>query len=665
MQIIKDMKFSIFFIIYLSCFSYSTLLSGQNLSQNKDTVEVIRLNNLFKTQRSQNPLEAYMYTKKALDLSIELNYARGKATSFNNLGVYHRQKGDYDRALDFYQKALIIYDSIIDMEGTAKALSNIGNIYSVNSDYENALAYYLRAQLLFEEINQPYRTMQIMNNIGNVYLENGQELIALDYYLKVLNRYNELANSQAPLDPYSNIGKIYFNREQYDSALYYFSKSLKKEEAAANKFGIASALVKIARLQNVRGNYDEALEASTKAAKIAERVDSKPILMESYATLAEVYLMQDNLRSSYLYMNQYHLIKDSLFNESSRRAIAQLEKNIELEQKEKEISLLRKEAEITNLQYKNSQLYNYGSIVLTLLISALALVLYSRFKQSRRAKFLLTHQNNQILKSKRILEIQKQKLESWNKNITDSIEYAKSIQDGIMSKNIFQQNIEKSFVLFKPKDIVSGDFYWYTRKEGYDIIAMIDCTGHGVAGAFMTVIANAAMNHVVNEKGTNNPSEILNLMDLKVMETLKQKEVTTKNHSMDIALCKIDYTNKKVVFAGARRPLYIIEHGALTEIKGSKFTIGEYFNTPQKEFCCTEIPIKTGQTFYMTSDGYPDQFGFETQKKYMTKRFKNLLVTVTDKSMLEQHKSLNLEMQRWQGAMEQTDDMLVIGFSLS
>lgn len=651
---------SLFLLFHLN----SSNRAAQQIRENPiDSTEVLRLNELFKALRTQEPVKAYNYAKAALTLAKRINYANGVASAYNNMGVYHKQKGDYDEALNYFKSALNIYDSLLFKEGSAKALSNIGNIYSINSDFENALSYYLKARDIFNESNDLGRSMQIMNNIGNVYLDKGQAQIALNYYLEVLSIYQQIGDDNFPLDPYSNIGKIYFNRSSYDSALFFFNKSLRKEQAAGNKFGIASAYVRIARLQNARNNYLQALDASLTAANIAMSVDSKPILMESYSTLAEVYLHLNDIENSYLYMNQYHEVKDSLFNENSRRAIAELEKGIELEQKEKEISLLKKEAEIRDLQFKNGQLYGYGAIMLLILLTALALVVYSRFRQSKRAKFLLEAQNKEILKSKKILEIQKLKLENWNQNITDSIEYAKSIQEGIMLKNSFQENIADSFVLFRPKDIVSGDFYWYSRQKKCDIIALIDCTGHGVAGAFMTVIANATMNQIVNEQGITDPSEILKIMDLKVMEILKQKEVTTKNHSMDIALCNIDYERQLVTYAGARRPLYVVENGGLTEIKGDKFTIGEYFNTPYKEFENTEVPIKEKQTFYMSSDGYADQFGIETQKKYMTKRFKHLLVTIADKSMLEQHKSLNLEMQRWQGEMEQTDDMLVIGFA--
>jgi serine phosphatase RsbU (regulator of sigma subunit) len=356
------------------------------------------------------------------------------------------------------------------------------------------------------------------------------------------------------------------------------------------------------------------------------------------------------------------MMNDSLFNESSRRAIAELEKSIELEQKEKEIAILRKESQIKDLENQNSQLYMYGSAAVSVLLLALAIISFLKFKQNRKAKSLLEYQNQEILRSKKSIEIQKMKLESWNQNITDSIEYAKSIQEGIMNKNNFKENILSSFVFYRPKDIVSGDFYWYSRQEGCDILALIDCTGHGVAGAFMTVIANATMNQIVNEEKEIEPHKILAKLDVKVMDILKQKEVTTANHSMDVALCKIDYGKKTLTFSGAKRPLYVVENNQLKEFRGNNFTVGEYFNTPEKKFTFQEIDLEENQTFYLSSDGFADQFGFNTQKKYLRKRFKSLLESIANKSLPEQGKSLEKEMKRWQGEMEQTDDMLVIGF---
>ena len=576
--------------------------------------------------------------------------------------MYHKQKGDYDQALRYFKEALNLYDSLNEKSGAAKALSNIGNIYSINQDFERALDYYTDAKIIFEDLNDSSRLLRILNNIGNIYLDNGQEKEAIDYYRKVLEIYQSSDEKTNLFDPFSNIGKIYFNQQQYDSALFYFNKSLKKEEAADNKFGISGSLVKISRLHNARGNHFAARDAALDAVEIARNINAKPILLDAYSTLAEVYLHLDDLENSYMYMNQYHIMNDSLFNEKSRRAIAELEKSIELEQKEKEIALLRKESEIKDLKYQNSQLYIYGSIAFSILLLALAITSFLKFKQNRKAKSLLEYQNREILKSKKAIEIQKMKLESWNQNITDSIEYAKSIQEGIMNKNNFKENLPSSFVYYKPKDIVSGDFYWYSRQEGCDILALIDCTGHGVAGAFMTVIANATMNQIVNEEKEIEPHKILTKLDIKVMEILKQKEVTTTNHSMDVALCKIDYANKTVTFSGAKRPLYVVENTKLKEFKGNNFTVGEYFNTPEKKFTYQEIDFEENQTFYLSSDGFADQFGFNTQKKYLRKRFKALLENISNKSLPEQRKSLEMEMKRWQGEMEQTDDMLVIGF---
>ncbi|MDX1372617.1 MAG: tetratricopeptide repeat protein, partial [Nitrososphaeraceae archaeon] len=390
-----------------------------------DTVEIISLNNQFRNLRTKEPFKAFNSAHAALELAKKINYAAGQATAYNNLGVYEKQKGNYDQALSYYQKSLHLYDSLQRTEGIAKALSNIGNIYSLNQDFENALKYYLRAQQIFESLKDTGRSMQIKNNIANVYAEKGQDKIALKYYFEVLDLYKKINDESFPLDPYSNIGKIYFQQQQFDSAFYYFNRSLQKEEAAENKFGIASALVRIARLQNKRENYLQALDASLTASIIAESVGSKPIMMESYSTLAEVYLQLNDLKNSYIYLNRYHQIKDSLYNENTQTAIAELEKNIELEQKEKEIALLKKEAKINALENRNNELYTFGTSLMFILLGSLAIVTYSRFRNSRKAKILLERQNHEILNSKKKLEIQKQKLENWNQNITDSIEYAK------------------------------------------------------------------------------------------------------------------------------------------------------------------------------------------------------------------------------------------------
>ncbi|GAA5023071.1 hypothetical protein GCM10011506_05660 [Marivirga lumbricoides] len=629
----------------------------------ENTQEVDNLNQLFKSTRTQAPIEAFEYAKKALSLSKKLKYTEGEATALNNLGVYHKQKGDYDTSLQYYKNALNLYDSLDNKYGSAKALSNIGNIYSMNRDFENALDYYLKAQEIFKVLNDTAHLTRLINNIGNVYLDIGQEKEAFTYYKKVLSIFNNSQEPQELFDPYSNIGKIYFNNELYDSALFYFNKSLAYEIGTGNKFGIAGTLVRISRVQNAQGNYGAALNSGEEAVTIASSVDSQPILMDAYSTLAEVYLHLNDIRSSYLYMNQYHSIKDSLFNEKTRKSIAELEKSIDLEQKEKEIALLKKEAEINQLQYQNSQLLNFGTAILSILLLLLAIVVYLKFRESKKAKALLEQQHEQILLSKRAIELQKIKLESWNQNITDSIEYAKNIQEGIMNHHNFESNLSDSFIFYKPKDIVSGDFYWYSQLNNIDMLVLVDCTGHGVAGAFMTVIANAVLNQIVNEQKMTDPATILKMMDCKVMETLKQKEISMRNHSMDMSICKIDKKEGVLTYAGAKRPLYIISEGEIEVIKGNKYTIGEYYESPHKEFTNKEISIHPKLKIYLSSDGFADQFGHSVEKKYMTSRFKNLLKAISEKNMKQQGISLGLEMQRWQGEMEQTDDMLVIGVS--
>jgi serine phosphatase RsbU (regulator of sigma subunit) len=226
------------------------------------------------------------------------------------------------------------------------------------------------------------------------------------------------------------------------------------------------------------------------------------------------------------------------------------------------------------------------------------------------------------------------------------------------------KNLPNSFIFHKPKDIVSGDFYWYHHEGDYDILAVLDCTGHGVAGAFMAIMANSILNQIINESRVSQPREILAELDRKVLAALKQQEVQQSNHDMDVAICHIDNHTKKLTFAGAKRPLYQLRDNELVEIKGSKSGIAESLDRENQEFKDLEIEHQPGDTFYISSGGYADQFGGEDNKKYMIKNFKEFLRKSYQTPLSGQAEALEAEIKGWAGDIEQTDDILVIGFAL-
>ncbi|MCC6690221.1 MAG: SpoIIE family protein phosphatase [Bacteroidia bacterium] len=261
---------------------------------------------------------------------------------------------------------------------------------------------------------------------------------------------------------------------------------------------------------------------------------------------------------------------------------------------------------------------------------------------------------------------QKMIVEEKNKNITDSINYAKRIQDAILpSDEKVNSLLPESFVLFLPKDIVSGDFYWCEQWGNQTLIAAVDCTGHGVPGAFMSIVGFNLLNQCVHEHGLTKPAVILNNLNRGLSKIIKQK---SKNDSvkdgMDISLCSINRKNKKLEFAGAYNPLWLIRNGGLTEIKADKTPIGASAENTFPSFTNYEVDLQSGDAIYIFSDGYPDQFGGPAGKKFKYKQLQQLLLSIQSKSMAEQKQALIDTIKRWAGSLEQVDDILIIGVKI-
>jgi serine phosphatase RsbU (regulator of sigma subunit) len=255
------------------------------------------------------------------------------------------------------------------------------------------------------------------------------------------------------------------------------------------------------------------------------------------------------------------------------------------------------------------------------------------------------------------------KLELAYREIRDSITYAKRIQESILpSEEIISKVFTNSFIFYRPKDIVCGDFYWFAQKGDEVILAAIDCTGHGVPGALMTVIGNSLLNQIVSTSNSTDPAVILNQLDKKLMETFQQHgHASNTNDGMDAAIFRYRINKKEITFAGAKRPLYIFKNGELIEVKGNKSPIGSFGHDLDKLFTSHKLTVNKNDTVYLFSDGVQDQFGGEGGKKFMIKRFRELLEEIQPLSMPEQAMKVNQEMDKWQGKFEQTDDMLLIG----
>lgn len=286
-------------------------------------------------------------------------------------------------------------------------------------------------------------------------------------------------------------------------------------------------------------------------------------------------------------------------------------------------------------------------------------------EQEKEKQKILASQNEilEVQVKERTSEIEEQKklIEEKNKDITDSINYAKRIQEAILpEQSLLNKLFIDSFVLFKPKDIVSGDFYWFAEHNGRKIIALADCTGHGVPGALMSMIGSNILNKLVLENGITQPDLILNELNEEVRTALKQKESASETRDgMDITI--ISVADEQLQYAGAHRPLYIIRNSELKEIKADKFSIGGIQQEEKRVFTNHILTLQKNDKLYLSSDGFADQFGGINGKKLMTKTFKALLINIQNQNMSDQKEFLNTTIENWKGSREQVDDILVIG----
>lgn len=273
----------------------------------------------------------------------------------------------------------------------------------------------------------------------------------------------------------------------------------------------------------------------------------------------------------------------------------------------------------------------------------------------------------EVVRQKEEIEVQNRKLEILYKHVTDSIRYAKRLQDAILPPPaVVNRLLPDSFILFKPKDIVSGDFYWMTEKAGKVIVAAVDCTGHGVPGAFMSIVGNNMLNQIMRERELPEAGVILDKLNRLAGKNINQQvDDTAVRDGMDLSLCILDPITRTMEMAGANNPIYLFRKGEMKEYKADKMPIGYIEEGNTRSFATTKIQLEPGDTIYLFSDGYADQFGGPKGKKFMIGQFRSFLKKIHTKSLAEQKQLMDNTIEQWRGNLEQVDDILVIGFRVS
>jgi tetratricopeptide (TPR) repeat protein len=630
-----------------------------------DTSKVNLLDDLCWNLRSSEPEAAVNYGTEGIQLAKKLGFIKGEAAIEHSLGIIYQDQGDYDKALSFYFSSLKIREKRADLQGMAVSYNNIGNIYRNQNNLKKALEYHRMALKIFE--NSPFRNRMAssLNNIGNIYDNMGEYEQALSYHLRALKIREEIGEKIGISASLNNIGLIYRNLKVYGPALDYFNKALKIKEEIGDQPGMSLTFNNIASVLIGKNKIAEARQNALKALEIARAVDSKEQQKLSYFYLSVCDSTAGNFKSAYENHKAYSAIKDSILNLESAEKTSELQALYESEKKEKAINELQASKVIADEQNKKQEFTIWTIGVGLLIVLVFSAFILNRWQVTKNQKSVIEAQKQEVVEKSR-------ELTEKNKEITDSINYAKRIQRGILpTDDDIKKCFTNYFVLYQPKDIVSGDFYWAVNgtssKTGINVslIAAIDCTGHGVPGAFMSMLGNTLLNQTIFDPEVIYPSDVLNFLNRELPQNLKSSvhEISIRD-GMDMALCSFDWKNSKMYFAGANNPCWIIRDNQLIELKGDKQAISASTDIEKKPFNNQQFEFRSGDTIYLFTDGYADQFGGPKGKKFKYQQLKDLLLKINPYFLAEQKKELSSAFNSWKGELEQVDDVLLIGVKM-
>ncbi|MBK7817556.1 MAG: tetratricopeptide repeat protein [Sphingobacteriaceae bacterium] len=601
-------------------------------------------------QHKSNYYNNNLYGEKALKVFEELGNEKRMYDCYNLIGNGYSALSNFEKALEYHFKSLKGREKIKDSSGIALSLMNVGRVFRVQQDYKKAVEYYNKALDLSIKKKLNTSIANCLNNIGNVYYYQQKYDTALIYQIKSLNVNKEAGKEDALLTNYSNIAGIYIYLKKFDSSLKYYNVALNIAKVRGDKTTIANCHEGFAAIFAEKKQYAQSITNLNIALEIAKEIGAVDYLGTLYKDLADIYALNKNYKEAFEAHKNHKIYYDSLYNQNNTKQLTETELKYKFEKQqelEKEEALRKEMIQAVKTKDQQQLIYFFcGGFIIVLILLFFSI---KNYKQKEKINLELESKNEVI--------------EEKNKDITDSIKYAKRLQDAILpTTQLIHHCFQDSFVLFKPKDIVSGDFYWMEKLEDTIFFAVVDCTGHGVPGAFMSIMAHNLIQQAIYEKQLKDPSDILNYLNISLNEKLNKQDTAKVNDGMDVAMCAYNTKNSELKYAGANNPLWIVDQeGLLKELSPNKNSIG-FQNTGS--FSQTIEQPKKGTMLYLFSDGYADQFGGKNGKKLMKKTLKGILTSIAGLNMDEQQNVLNTKLEEWKGSLQQVDDVCIVGIRI-
>lgn len=624
-------------------------------------------------QMGNNPVKSLEYYQKSIELYKKYSDISLLATPYNNMGDLYIDLGNISKGLEYFNKALKIYEKVNDTDGIATAYNNLGYVYNHQGDDEKGLEYFQKSLEIRLDIDDKEGISISYNNIGYIYDIRGDSEKGLEYYNKSLNVSKELNDLDGMANTYNNIGSLLLDQGKPTEGLDYYQKGLDLFTQLNDKQGMAISSSLIGDLKLSQGDLVEARKFAERSLKYSNELGFPENIATSAKLLSDVAAKQGKFSEAYDMYRIHVKMRDSIYNDDNKndalkqqaRYEYQKQKALDDEKRLKEKAIAQADHEkklaIEQEEKEKQQIVTGAAIGILILVVLFLVIVFNRLKVTKQQKSIIENQKIKVEQQKKEVEYAHAELEEKNKEITDSIKYAKRIQNAILPPTkLVKDYLEDSFIFYQPKDIVAGDFYWMEpTKEGV-IFAAADCTGHGVPGAMVSVVCNNGLNRSVREFGLVDPADILDKTRDLVIQEFEKSEDEVKD-GMDIALCNLK--GNTLHYAGAHNPLWIIRKNELIEIKANKQPIGKF--QAAEPFVGHQIELEPNDTFYVFSDGFADQFGGTNGKKFKTANFKKLLLSIQGEPMERQKELIHETFIKWKGSFEQLDDICVIGVRMS
>ncbi len=635
-------------------------------------------NKLIWKLRNTDPDAAIAFGQDAVKNAKRYHKYKELSKAYSFLGVAYRNKGDFTQALEYYHFGLDIAEKHDYKEQIGYGHINIGNWELYNESTSDAIIHLEKAIEIAKEIENKRMLAYCQLNLGRVYLlehhtEKAENLIqkALDYRI-------ESNNLPGQAVCYKYLADVYRAKGDNKKALEQYKKSFEIIDPKFDKDLLADLYTQVANIYMENNNLTKAGENAKMALEVALEAKNPVRIRAAYQIQVDIAKQKGQLKQALMYYEYVKNYNDSFYLNQLKEKKSIAKFDLERERQKAKLDSINIVTANAAKSLKEERRMNFALRALLIFSTLLLIILYFVNRQRKKMYQILEEQkfeieainadlnakNEEILTQSEEIEQQRDAIERQQIKITDSIVYAKRIQDAALpDENYLHEILPKHFVLFLPRDIVSGDFYWARKIENKIFVTVADSTGHGVPGAFVSMLGMSLLNEIIIKDKTWEANKVLDKLRVLIKKQLKQSpDKESQDDGMDMALCIIDTETLEMQYSGANNPAYLIRNGELIILKPSLNPVGIYFR--ELPFNKKVVQLQKGDVIYLFSDGYADQFGGKTGRRYMSKRMRNLLLKIQNRPFAAQKNILKQKINEWRGSYRQIDDITVMGIKI-